>query len=61
MREPDRIAVARAGDRTLYLDQIPQGLVVNGMSETDSISAVQSLHPPVGTGRSFWPSGPRRT
>jgi hypothetical protein len=40
--ETERIAVARAGDRILYLDQIPQGLVVQGMSETDSISAVQS-------------------
>ncbi|MDZ7636268.1 MAG: hypothetical protein U5L72_18255 [Bacteroidales bacterium] len=43
VREPDRTAVARAGERTLYLDQIPPGLVVNGMSETDSISAVQSF------------------
>lgn len=42
VRETDRAAVARAGDRVLYLDQIPSGLVVNGMSETDSISAVQS-------------------
>lgn len=43
VKEPDRIAVARAGERTLYLDQIPPGLVVNGMSETDSISAVHSF------------------
>jgi hypothetical protein len=42
-READRTAVARAGDRTLYLDQVPAGLVVNGMSETDSISAVHSF------------------
>lgn len=42
-KEPDRTAVARAGERTLYLDQIPAGLVVNGMSETDSISAVHSF------------------
>lgn len=40
--EPERVAVARAGDRILYLDQIPSGLVVQGMSEPDSISAVQS-------------------
>jgi len=43
VREPDRTAVASAGERTLYLDQIPPGLVVNGMSETDSISAVHSF------------------
>lgn len=42
VRETDRVAVARAGDRVLFLDQIPSGLVVNGMGETDSISAVQS-------------------
>ncbi len=42
VKESDRVAVARAGERVLYLDQIPSGLVVNGMSETDSISAVQS-------------------
>ena len=42
VREPERAAVARAGERVLYLDQIPAGLVVNGMSDTDSISAVQS-------------------
>ncbi len=42
VRETDRVAVARAGERVLYIDQIPSGLVVNGMSETDSISAVQS-------------------
>jgi len=40
--EPERIAVARAGDRILYLDQIPPGLLVQGISEADSISAVQS-------------------
>jgi hypothetical protein len=40
--EPERVAVARAGERILYLDQIPSGLVVQGMSEADSISAVQS-------------------
>lgn len=37
-----RQAAARAGDRVLYLDQIPTGLVVEGMSQSDSISAVQS-------------------
>lgn len=41
-KETSRIAVARAGDRVLYLDQIPSGLIVNGMSVADSISAVQS-------------------
>jgi hypothetical protein len=40
--EPERIAVARAGDRILYLDQIPPGLLVQGIGEADSISAVQS-------------------
>jgi len=43
VKEPDRTAVAIAGERVLYLDQIPEGLVVAGMSETDSISAVQSF------------------
>jgi len=43
VKEPDRIAVASAGERVLYLDQVPEGLVVAGMSETDSISAVQSF------------------
>ena len=42
-REPDRTIVARAGERTLYLDQIPEGLVLKGTNETDSISAVQSF------------------
>jgi hypothetical protein len=42
-REPDRTIVARAGERMLYLDQIPEGLVLKGMNETDSISAVQSF------------------
>ncbi|MFZ2286562.1 MAG: hypothetical protein WAV93_06215 [Bacteroidales bacterium] len=42
VKETERVAVARAGDRVLYLDQIPTGLVLSGMSETDSISAVQS-------------------
>ncbi len=40
--DTDRKVVARAGDRVLYLDQIPTGLVVSGMSQSDSISAVQS-------------------
>jgi hypothetical protein len=40
--EPDRLAVAQAGSRILYYDQIPASLVVDGMSQTDSISAVQS-------------------
>lgn len=43
VKESERVAVARAGERMLYLDQIPAGLVVSGMSETDSISAVQSF------------------
>jgi hypothetical protein len=43
VKEPDRAAVASAGERVLYLDQIPEGLVVEGMSETDSVSAVQSF------------------
>ena len=42
VKDTERVVVARAGDRVLYLDQVPPGLVVNGMSETDSISAVQS-------------------
>ena len=37
-----RRAVARAGDRVLYLDQVPPGLVTAGMSQADSTSAVQS-------------------
>src|SRR5665647_2260646 len=40
--EPDRKAVAMAGDEVLYFDQIPSTLVMPGMSGTDSISAVQS-------------------
>ena len=40
--ESDRIAVAKAGDRVLYFDQIPPTLVMPEMSKTDSISAVQS-------------------
>lgn len=40
--ESDRMAVAKAGDRILYFDQIPSTLVMPGMSGTDSISAVQS-------------------
>lgn len=40
--EPDRLAVAKAGDRILYLDQIPSTLVMPGMNKTDSVSAVQS-------------------
>lgn len=34
--------MARAGDRVLYLDQIPSGLLAEGMSREDSTSAVQS-------------------
>lgn len=41
-QEPERTAVARAGERVLYLDEIPSGLVIQGMSPADSISAVQS-------------------
>ncbi len=41
-KDDARIAVAQAGDRVLYLDQIPAIPVVEGMSKTDSISAVQS-------------------
>jgi hypothetical protein len=40
--ESERMAVARAGDRVLYFDQIPSTLVIQGMSQTDSVSAVQS-------------------
>jgi hypothetical protein len=40
--DSDRMAVAKAGERVLYFDQIPSTLVVPGMSETDSTSAVQS-------------------
>ncbi|HNT93138.1 MAG TPA: hypothetical protein PKJ71_05500 [Bacteroidales bacterium] len=40
---PERQIVARAGDRVLYLDQIPSGLVSEGMSRADSTSAVQSF------------------
>jgi hypothetical protein len=41
-RGPERVAVARAGDRVLYLDQIPATLIAPSMSKTDSISVVQS-------------------
>ncbi|MCU0458902.1 MAG: hypothetical protein MUE37_07395 [Bacteroidales bacterium] len=37
-----RHIVARAGDRVLYLDQVPKGLVTAGMSQADSTSAVQN-------------------
>jgi len=37
-----RTPVARAGDRVLYLDQIPTGMVTSGLNETDSISSVQN-------------------
>jgi hypothetical protein len=40
--ESDRLAVAKAGDRILYFDEIPLTLVTPGMSSTDSTSAVQS-------------------
>jgi len=40
--DSDRMAVAKAGERVLYFDQIPSTLVMPGMSETDSTSAVQS-------------------
>ena len=40
--DEERRAVARAGDRVLYMDQVPSGLVVQGMSKADSTSAVQS-------------------
>ncbi len=40
--DAERVAVAAAGDRILYLDEIPSSLLVPGMSSTDSISAVQS-------------------
>ncbi len=40
--EENRIAVARAGDRVLYFDQVPPTLVAPGMSKPDSISAIQS-------------------
>jgi hypothetical protein len=41
-KETERIPVARAGNRVLYLDELPHTLVVAGMSEADSISATQS-------------------
>ncbi len=41
VKETSRTAVARAGDRVLYLDQIPASQVVNGLSGPDSVSAVQ--------------------
>ncbi len=37
-----RRALARAGDRVLYIDQVPTGLVTAGMSQADSTSAVQN-------------------
>lgn len=37
-----RRAVARAGDRVLYIDQVPKGLITSGMSQADSTSAVQN-------------------
>jgi len=40
--DSERTVVARAGDRMLYLDQIPSNLVISGLNETDSISAIQS-------------------
>ena len=40
--DADRVPVARAGDRILYLDEIPSTLIAPGMSSTDSISTVQS-------------------
>lgn len=40
--DEQRQAVARAGDRVLYIDEIPSGLVTQGMSREDSTSAVQS-------------------
>ncbi len=40
--DEQRRAVARAGDRVLYIDEIPSGLVTQGMSREDSTSAVQS-------------------
>ena len=40
--DSERTVVARAGDRMLYLDQIPSNLAISGLNETDSISAIQS-------------------
>ncbi len=40
--DKDRVVVARAGDRVFYLDQLPEGLVAEGMEKADSISAVSS-------------------
>jgi len=40
--DSERTIVARAGDRMLYLDQIPSNLVISGLNETDSMSAIQS-------------------
>lgn len=40
--DSERTPVARAGDRMLYLDQIPSNMFISGLNETDSISAIQS-------------------
>ncbi len=37
-----RRVVAKAGERVLYLDQVPARLLVEGMERADSIAAVQS-------------------
>jgi hypothetical protein len=40
--EENRIAVAKAGDKVLYFDQVPPTLVAPGMNKADSTSALQS-------------------
>lgn len=40
--DAERTPVARAGDRVLYLDQVPSNMLISGLNETDSISALQS-------------------
>jgi hypothetical protein len=40
--ESDRLAVAKAGDKILYFDQIPSTFFMPEMSKADSTSAVQS-------------------
>jgi len=40
--ETERTPVAMAGNRVLYLDELPKNLVVAGMNKADSLSATQS-------------------
>jgi hypothetical protein len=41
-KDAERTTVAQAGNKVLYLDQLPSGMVVAGMNQTDSIAATQS-------------------